>query len=110
MKYLIFGIILIGSIGATYKVTFDMTQEVVGALYIQGIINDHKAHQKLVQALKSGDDETVDKISNGMVAYNVDLLETLVSSLEGGRYYRFTKREVVNGRDYLSEISSNSSK
>ena len=105
MKYLVFAIILIASIGTTYKVTFDMTQEVVGALYIQGIINDHKVHQKLVEALEAGDSETVSKISNGMVSYNIDLLETLVSSLEGGHYYRFTKEEVSKGRSYLNEIS-----
>lgn len=107
MKYLVFAIILIASVGATYKITFDMTQEVVGSLYIQGIINDHKVHQKLVEAIKAGDSEKVSKISNGMVMYNVDLLETLVSSLEGGRYLHFTKNEVSKGRDYLNEISSN---
>ncbi|MDN2658357.1 hypothetical protein OW491_00925 [Neptunomonas sp. CHC150] len=80
MKYLVFSLILIASIGVTYRVTFDMTQEIVGALYIQGIINDHKVHQKLVEAIEADDSETVSKISNGFVSYNIDLLEALVSS------------------------------
>ena len=106
MKYLIFVVILVASVGATYKVTFDMAQEVVGALLIQGIVNDHKAHKKLVSSLESGDAETVSKIANDMVSYNADLLETLVSSLENGSYHRFTKSEVEKGRQYLEVIAS----
>ena len=34
MKILFFILILSGSIGLTYKLTSDMTQEIVGALYI----------------------------------------------------------------------------
>lgn len=106
MKYLILLVILIASVGVTYKITFDMTQEVVGALYIQGIINDHIVHKKLVEAIASDDSETVTRISNGMVSYNMEILEILVSSLESGGYYRFTKNEVIKGREYLNEIAN----
>lgn len=104
MKYLIILVAFIVSIGVSIKVTSDMTQEIVGALFIQGIINDHKVHKKLVVALESQDTEAVKKIASGMLSYNADLLETLTSSLEKGKYSFVTKKEVSEGREYLLQI------
>lgn len=42
MKYVVFILVLIGSIFATYKITFSMTQEVMGALNIRTHIANHK--------------------------------------------------------------------
>lgn len=67
------------------------------------MINDHKAHKKLIQALDAGDSETVLNISHSLESYNIELLNILVSSLEGGQYYYVTKREVDKGRSYLSQ-------
>ena len=47
MKYVVFILVLIGSIFATYKITFSMTQEVMGALNIRTHIANHKVILKL---------------------------------------------------------------
>ena len=102
MRIFIYLIILVLSVGITFKVTFDMTQEVVGSLFLQGIIGDHEVNFKLKTALEAGDQQAVSKIIYEQESYSVDLLETLVSSLESGNYTFFTKDKVSNGRNYLN--------
>jgi len=47
MKYVVFILVFIGSIFATYKITFSMTQEIMGALNIRTHIANHKVMLKL---------------------------------------------------------------
>ena len=110
MKNFIYFSFLFVSIGLTYKITSGITEELIGAQIIEGIINDHLVHDKLVSALEENDTEVVSNIANGLVAYNVDLLETLLTSLEGGSYSYLTDQEVSKGRRYLSKLNEEANK
>jgi len=93
------------SIAGTYKVTEALTQEIVGALWVNGVVIDHGVHAEIVQALDKGNVELAREKAMGMENYTKGLLETLVSSLEGGSFYWVTNKEVSKGREYLNEIS-----
>ncbi|MBL4797539.1 MAG: hypothetical protein JKY50_09005 [Oleispira sp.] len=110
MKNLIYFSFLFVSIGLTYKITSGITEELIGAQVIEGIINDHLVHKKLVSALEEGNAVVISSISNGMVTYNVELLETLVTSLESGSYSYLTDPEVSKGRRYLSKLNEEANK
>ena len=106
MKHVIYISIIVFSIFATYKVTWEMNQEVMGALYIQKHVTDHKIHTRLTKAVAVNDHEKIASISNGLLQGDIEIIKTLISSLESGNFTRFTGAEIAKGKDYLNSVGA----
>ena len=105
MKIFVFLIILILAVSVTAKVTFDMTQEIVGSLFIQGFIIDHGVHSKLVEAIEQNDIDKALEIAKGMKNYNYEIVETMTTDLSNGRYSFMTEKQLENGKQFLENTT-----
>jgi hypothetical protein len=91
---------------ATYKVTFEMTQEIMGALYIQKHVTDHTIHSRLAKAVAENDHEKISSISSSLVQGDIEIIKSLISSLESGNFTNFTAEEIVKGKEYLKSVGA----
>ena len=106
MKHVIYIFLIILSIVSTYKITFAMSQEVMGALYIQKHVTDHKIHTRLVKAVKSNDQDKIKSIATGMQAGDVEIIQSLISALEGGNFTHLTNEKIEKGKSYLDSVKT----
>ena len=107
MKHIVYVLLIVVSIVTTYKVTSEMTQELMGAFFIQKHITDHQVHLRLSYAVEQGDDAKIESIANGLVRGDIGIMKTLISSLEEGQFTYFTKAEVEKGNMYLESVATN---
>ena len=104
MKYVVFILVFIGSIFATYKITFSMTQEIMGALNIRTHIANHKVMLKLSEVTKEGDIEKIEKFVENLEQFEIGTIEQLTELLESGSYTFATQDEINVGKEYLEQL------
>ena len=104
MKYVVFTLVLIGSIFATYKITFSMTQEVMGALNIRTHIANHKVMLKLSEVAKEGDAEKTEEFVENLEQFEIGTIQQLIELLESGSYKFVTQDEINVGKEYLEQL------
>jgi len=88
----------------TFSVTFDMTQEIIGALWIEKEIENHRVHKALVKSVNKGDMLEIKDTSNKLLAHYQDMVKILVRDLDKGHYKYFTNEEIEKGKEYLQSI------
>ncbi|MDN2659782.1 MULTISPECIES: hypothetical protein [Neptunomonas] len=104
MKYVVFILVFIGSIFATYKITFSMTQEIMGALNIRTHIANHKVMLKLSEVTKEGDIEKIEEFVENLEQFEIGTIEQLTELLESGSYTFATQDEINVGKEYLEQL------
>jgi len=105
LKHAIYLVAIIISVIATYQVTFAMTQEILGAIYIQGHIANYEVNSKIVNAIENSDIDRAKLLAKTIKNNEAEIVNELVVSLSAGNYTIFTDENILIGKDFLERIN-----
>ena len=106
MKHAVYILLIAISVYATYKVTFLMSQEVMGALRIEGHVANHGVNTKILNALEAADYDRAKLLTSTIKENEKEIVRELVNALSNGKFTTFTKEKIEIGKDFLKNIES----
>lgn len=104
LKYFVLIVLFFVGVFVTYKLTFQMTQEVVGSQLIEGHIANYGVNSSILEALEEENYDRAKLLTKTIKANEKEIVRELVISLSNGKFVNFTRAEIEKGKLFLDRV------